>query len=56
MFLEAEGVPIPIGFTESDLNSGAQRLFSDAFCLQCLHIITLHGLLGHYHVPFRFST
>jgi len=46
-FLEKEGFPIPIGFNESDLNPGAKRLFSDAFCLQYLHIITLHGLLGH---------
>ncbi|TLS53667.1 DUF3231 family protein [Paenibacillus antri] len=46
-FLEKEGFPIPIGFNESDLNPRAQRLFSDAFCLQYLHIITLHGLLGH---------
>ncbi len=47
MFLGKERFPIPIGFNESDLNPGAQRLFSDAFCLQYLHIITLHGLLGH---------
>jgi len=46
-FLEKEGYPIPIGFNESDLIPGAQRLFSDTFCLQYLHIMTLHGLLGH---------
>jgi len=46
-FLEKEGFPIPVGFSESDLNHGAQRLFSDSFCLQYLHIMTLHGLLGH---------
>lgn len=46
-FLEQEGFPIPIGFNDSDLNHGTQRLFSDTFCLQYLHIITLHGLLGH---------
>ncbi|WP_141235383.1 DUF3231 family protein, partial [Priestia megaterium] len=37
----------PIGFTESDLNNGTKRLFTDIFCLNYLHIMTLHGLLGH---------
>ncbi|WP_102345957.1 DUF3231 family protein [Bacillus sp. Marseille-P3661] len=46
-FIEKEGFPVPIGFTESDLNKGTKRLFSDIFCLHYLHIITLHGLLGH---------
>ncbi|MGM0877547.1 MAG: DUF3231 family protein [Bacillota bacterium] len=46
-FMENEGFPVPIGFTESDLNKGAERLFTDIFCLDYLHIMTLHGLLGH---------
>lgn len=46
-FFEKEGFPVPIGFNESDLFLGKQRLFSDAFCLNYLHIMTLHGLLGH---------
>ncbi|MGM7721688.1 DUF3231 family protein [Metabacillus sp. Hm71] len=46
-FMENEGFPVPIGFTESDLNKGARKLFSDIFCLNYLHIMTLHGLLGH---------
>lgn len=46
-FLENEGFPVPIGFSESDLFKGNQRLFSDIFCLNYLHIMTLHGLLGH---------
>ncbi|WP_163103455.1 DUF3231 family protein [Peribacillus alkalitolerans] len=46
-FIEKEGFPVPIGFTESDLNKSAERLFSDTFCLNYLHIMTLHGLLGH---------
>ncbi len=46
-FMENEGFPVPIGFTESDLNKGAERLFTDIFCLNYLHIMTLHGLLGH---------
>jgi Protein of unknown function (DUF3231) len=46
-FIENEGFPVPIGFTESDLNKGAGRLFTDIFCLNYLHIMILHGLLGH---------
>jgi hypothetical protein len=45
--IENEGFPIPIGFTDSDLNSGSERLFSDLFCLNYIHIMTIHGLLGH---------
>ncbi|WP_312093511.1 DUF3231 family protein [Niallia sp.] len=46
-FMENEGFPVPIGFTETDLFKGKQRLFTDIFCLNYLHIMTLHGLLGH---------
>jgi hypothetical protein len=46
-FIEKDGFPVPIGFTESDLNKSAGRLFSDIFCLNYLHIMTIHGLLGH---------
>jgi Protein of unknown function (DUF3231) len=46
-FMENEGFPIPMGFTESDLFKGKPRLFTDIFCLNYLHIMTLHGLLGH---------
>ncbi|MBE4906500.1 DUF3231 family protein [Bacillus luteolus] len=46
-FIENEGFPVPIGFTESDLFKGKPRLFTDIFCLNYLHIMTLHGLLGH---------
>lgn len=46
-FIENTGFPVPIGFTESDLNKGAERLFTDIFCLDYLHIMTLHGILGH---------
>jgi hypothetical protein len=46
-FMENEGFPVPIGFTEFDLFKGKQRLFTDIFCLNYLHIMTLHGLLGH---------
>jgi hypothetical protein len=46
-FMENEGFPVPIGFTEVDLYKGKPRLFTDIFCLNYLHIMTLHGLLGH---------
>jgi len=46
-FLESEGFPVPIGFTEYDINKGAKRLFTDIFCLNYLHIMTLHGIIGH---------
>ena len=46
-FIEGEGFPVPIGFTESDLNKGTEKLFSDIFCLHYLHIMTQHGLFGH---------
>ncbi|RDZ06522.1 hypothetical protein C3744_28535 [Priestia megaterium] len=46
-FIENEGFPVPIGFTEPDLNKGTKKLFTDIFCLNYLHIMTLHGLLGH---------
>lgn len=46
-FIEKEGFPVPIGFNESDLFPGKPRLFTDIFCLNYLHIMTLHGLLGH---------
>ena len=46
-FMANDGFPVPIGFTESDLFKGKQRLFTDIFCLNYLHIMTLHGLLGH---------
>lgn len=46
-FIENEGFPVPVGFTDSDLIIGTKRLFTDIFCLNYLHIMTLHGLLGH---------
>jgi hypothetical protein len=46
-FMENEGFPVPIGFNESDLFKDKPRLFTDIFCLNYLHIMALHGLLGH---------
>lgn len=47
IFIESQEFPIPIGFSESDLNKTNKRLFTDIFCLHYLHIMTLHGILGH---------
>ncbi len=46
-FIENDGFPVPIGFTDTDFNKGTKRLFTDIFCLNYLHVMTLHGLLGH---------
>ncbi|MTI81830.1 MAG: DUF3231 family protein [Firmicutes bacterium] len=46
-FIVKDGFPVPLGFTDSDFNMKAPRLFSDIFCLQYLHVMTLHGLIGH---------
>lgn len=46
-FIESQEFPVPIGFSESDLNKTTKRLFTDIFCLHYLHIMTLHGILGH---------
>lgn len=46
-FLQKEGFPIPVGFTDSDFKTDTARLFSDIFCLHYLHIMTIHGLQGH---------
>lgn len=42
-----DGFPVPSGFTDADINMKAPRLFTDIFCLQYLHVMTLHGLIGH---------
>ncbi|MFC7062641.1 DUF3231 family protein [Halobacillus seohaensis] len=46
-FIKKDGFPVPNGFTDSDLNKGTKRLFSDIFCLHYLHIMSVHGLIGH---------
>jgi hypothetical protein len=45
--IEKEGFPVPNGFTDSDINMKAPRLFTDIFCLHYLHVMVLHGLIGH---------
>ena len=45
--IKKDGFQVPVGFGEADINLEASRLFTDVFCLQYLHIMTLHGLIGH---------
>jgi hypothetical protein len=42
-----EGVPIPKGFTEEDVNIHTPRLFQDPFYLYYIYIMTLQGLTGY---------
>jgi hypothetical protein len=42
-----EGIPIPIGFTNEDVNLEAPRLYSDTFCLNYLHVMSVHGISGY---------
>ncbi|MDZ5472967.1 DUF3231 family protein [Bacillus sp. 31A1R] len=46
-FIKRDGFPLPNGFNDSDLRKDAKRLFTDIFCLHYIHIMTLHGLIGH---------
>ncbi len=46
-FLKNANFQIPIGFTESDVNVNAPRLFSDQFLLFYSYIMTIHGLTAY---------
>lgn len=47
VFFEKENYPIPQGFTESDVNLDAPKLFTDVFMLVYIYIMTIHGLTGY---------
>ena len=49
-----ENFPIPLGFTENDVNLEAPPLFSDIFWLIYLHDMDMHGLSG-YSIAFSTS-
>lgn len=42
-----EKFPIPVGFTDEDVDLSAPRLFSDTYWLKYLHVMTIHGLTGY---------
>jgi hypothetical protein len=44
---QKEDFPIPIGFTDEDVNLNAPPLFTDDFWLEYLYNMTIHGLFGH---------
>jgi Protein of unknown function (DUF3231) len=46
-FFIGEGVPIPKGFTDEDVDIHAPRLFQDPFYLYYMYIMTLQGLTGY---------
>jgi hypothetical protein len=47
-FFNKENFPIPKGFTiEEDVNLNAPPLFTDAFMIDYMHVMTLHGLTGY---------
>ena len=48
-FILDDGFPLPIGFTDADINPNISRLFSDIFCLDYLYLMTVHGLNGHVY-------
>lgn len=46
-FFVGEGIPIPQGFTNEDVNIHAPRLFQDPFYLYYIYIMVLQGLTGY---------
>lgn len=46
-FFTQEKYPIPIGFTDDDVNLEAPRLFSDHLCLQYQYIMAINGMAGY---------
>lgn len=46
-FFTGENFPIPLGFTDKDVNIKAPRLFQDPFYLYYMYIMTLQGLTGY---------
>jgi len=46
-FLKNANYQVPIGFTESDVNLNAPRLFSDHFLLFYSYIMTVHGVTAY---------
>jgi hypothetical protein len=46
-FFQKESFPIPVGFTDEDVNLNAPPLFTDHFWLEYIYNMTIHGLFGH---------
>lgn len=43
-FLKNDDYPVPLGFTEEDVNVNAPRLFTDTFMLVYINIMAIHGM------------
>lgn len=48
-----EGVPLPNGFTDKDVNLEAPPLFTDILCLKYLYMMSMHG---HNEYSLSFTT
>lgn len=46
-FLEDEHFPVPIGFTDQDVNLDAPPIFTDNLIIHYMYIMTVHGLSGY---------
>jgi spore coat protein CotF len=46
-WFKKENFPVPIGFTDDDVNLKAPPLFSDAYWLHYLHTMAMHGLTAY---------
>lgn len=53
IFSEAN-FPTPIGFTDEDVNLDAPPLFTDLYCLEYIHTMTMHGAQA-YSLAFSVS-
>ena len=53
LFLQ-ENFPVPKGFYEEDVNLDAPPLFTDLFCLNYIHAMTMHGSQS-YSLAFTLS-
>lgn len=45
--LVSESIPVPVGFSEHDVNVSAKRMFSDTFCLMYINQMAKVGIIGY---------
>ncbi|WP_228547570.1 DUF3231 family protein [Filobacillus milosensis] len=46
-FLKDDNYPVPIGFTDEDVNLDAPPIFTDKLVINYMYIMTVHGLSGY---------
>ncbi|MFC7391703.1 DUF3231 family protein [Scopulibacillus cellulosilyticus] len=49
-----ENFPVPKGFSDEDVNLDAPPLFTDIFCINYIHTMSMHGMQG-YGLGFSIS-